>query len=289
MGTWVSTLYSAGGHMRNITSYKYWALALSTISGLSLAQNPFAPDFILEPFQIESFSQISYLNSTYDIKSNIFSNKDYSRFINYNQAFSIGLSDGYSVGISEVYADPLHKNPLNPSEGKSGFKSPFISINKITKYSDDLTLKFTGIIQPNLTGSSEKFNTYQLSATAISKIKSDFSLGAGLTKIRYELAHTDANTINLIFLKQFNTNTLLNLTYGLTFWDSTQTISGNFDSSLARTISAELSTNITKDIWIGLNLSRYSNEAKFTGAPFPVGYLNKTSTFTGGMTIKKLF
>lgn len=262
---------------------------LALIPSAGFAQTPFAPDFILAPYQIESSSQVSYLNTKYSIDSHIFKNKDESRFINFIQGFSIGLPNNFSVGISETYAEPLHKNPLNPSEGKSGFKAPFITLNKLVNYSDGLKFKVSASVNPNLSQTSDHFNTFHGSILAIAKVKNDLDLIFGYRKTRYELSNTDADIVTLTVSKRITDDTLLNLSYEETKWSATKTSLGDFDSSWGHGLTAELSTSIAKDIWIGLNSTYYYNKCTFTPIFPPIEYTNKTDLYTGGVTIKWIF
>lgn len=262
---------------------------LALISSEGFAQTPFAPDFILAPYQIESSSQVSYLNTKYSIDSLIFKNKNESRFINYTQGFTIGLPYQFSVGISETYADPIHKNPLNPSEGKSGLKAPFIAVNKLVDYSDTLKFKMSVNLKPNLTGSSDHFNTLQAGILAIAKVKDNLNLSVGYNRTRYELSNTDADIYSLILSRKFSNETLLSLSYDKYKWSSTETTLGDFDSSDAYAITADLSSSLAKDIWVSLNASYYYNKCTFTPIFPPIEYTNKTDQYTGGVTIKWLF
>lgn len=275
---------------------KLFALFIATIAGEALAESPFELDFILKPYQIESSTQVSYLKSTYDINSIVFKNNNYSEFVNYSQGFSIGLPNNFSVGITEIYADPVHKNPLNPGEGKSELKSPFFSLIKLIELSEDVSLKASGIIQPNLTGTSAAFNTAQFNMLAIKKTQKDFDLALGYSFMRYELAQTNSNSLDFIALKRFSEDTLLNLGYKVTFWDATQTTAGNFQASTGHTISGEISTRIAPSVWAALNSNYYVNKATFDPVPLPYSpplppysYTNTTNSYSVGATIKWLF
>ena len=268
---------------------KLTLLVLFLTPKTSMAENPFALDFMLSPYQIESSTQASYLNSKYNIDSLFFKNTDESRFINYTQGLSIGLPQEISIGISETYADPLHKNPLNPSEGKSEFKAPLFSVNKLINFSDVLKFKASINLKPNLTKSNDDFNTLQAGILAIAKVQSDLDLSFGYTRTRYELSNTDADIFTLTVSKRLTDDTLLNLSYEETKWSATKTTLGDFDSSWGHGLTAELSTSIAKNIWIGLNSTYYYNKCTFTPIFPPIEYTNKTDLYTGGVTIKWIF
>lgn len=256
---------------------------------VSEAKNPFSTDFVLDPYQIESSSELAYLNSTYSINSVIFKNTDESRFINYTQGLSIGLPQQFQVGIFETYANPLHKNPLNPGEGKSGLKAPLFSADKLMSYSDNLAFKASLSIKPNLTGSKEILNTYQVGILAISKVKADLDLSLGYSRTRYELAKTDADIFTLVMSKKFDEDTLLNLRYDATKWSATATTLGNFSSSMGHQLSAEISTSVAKDLWVGVNATYYYNKCNFTPVSLPIEYTNKTDLYNVSGVIKFLF
>jgi hypothetical protein len=278
-------------HVKNVRFIASKALIMLSmlIPEAALAQNPFSTDFMLAPYQVESSTQINYLNSKYSIDSLIFKNADESRFVNYTQGFTVGLPYDFSVGISETYADPLHKNPLNPGEGKSGFKAPFFNLNKLMNYSDGLKFKAGISLKPNLTESKDDFNTLQASILAVAKVKSDLDLSVGYTKTRYELSNTDADIFTVIVSKKFNDDTLLNLSYEHTKWSPTKTTLGEFDSSTGHAVTAELSRSIAREIWIGLNATYYYNQCTFTPIFPPIEYTNITDLYTAGVTIKWLF
>jgi hypothetical protein len=145
------------------------------------------------------------------------------------------------------------------------------------------------IAQPNLTGSSELLNTYQLIGLATFKFIPNMDVSIGYNRTRYELAGTDADIYSIILSRKFNEDVLLNVGYGVTKWSATETTLGNFDSSTGHSLTLDLSKNIDKDFWIGLNSTFYSNHEKFTGSPYPIIYENKTDFYTGGVTLKYLF
>lgn len=262
---------------------------LTCIPTISEAGSPFAKDFILNPYQIESSSELGYLNSKYSINSIIFKNTDESRFINYTQTLKVGLPQQFEVGISETYANPLHKNPLNPGEGKSGLKAPLFSVAKRMNYSEALAFKASVSLKPNLTGSNEILNTYQADILAISKVQDDLDISLGYARTRYELSQTDADTFSLIISKRFEEDALLNLRYDAIKWSATETTLGKFSSSMGYQFVSELSAMVAKDLWVGIDATYYYNKCNFAPAFLPIEYTNKTNLYNFNGVIKFLF
>jgi len=108
-----------------------WLLAAASLICCLAAKagaSPYAPVYALGVGDMLWESALGWEQTRFDTRSLGFNAGGHSRFLLGRQGLSWGLTDQWSLKAIGTYAEPQARNPINPTERKSGLRSPEVSL-----------------------------------------------------------------------------------------------------------------------------------------------------------------